>query len=136
MASRQLSDLAPDVRLLCERFLDAVEDAGIEVLITCTWRSGIEQAQLYAQGRTTKGKVVTNAKPGESLHNALLNGQPAARAFDVVPMVFGKPMWDAEHPHWEALGRCGESAGLQWGGRWRKPDLPHFELKLGKESNG
>src|SRR3990167_3564680 len=126
MASRRLADLAPDVRLLAEKFLDAVADQGIEVLVTCTYRSGIEQAGLYAQGRTAKGKIVTNAKAGESLHNALLNGQPGSRAFDVVPMVAGKPMWDAEHPHWEKLGIIGEGVGLQWGGRWRKPDRPHF----------
>lgn len=129
MASRKLEDLHPDVRFLAEKFLDAAADEGIEVLVTCTYRSGIEQAQLYAQGRTAKGKIVTNAQPGESLHNTLLNGQPAARAFDVVPMIVGKPMWDDEHPSWEALGRIGESVGLEWGGRWRKPDKPHFELK-------
>ena len=129
MASRKLSDLHPDVRLLVERFIDLADDEGIVMLITCTWRSGIEQAELYAQGRTTKGRIVTNARAGESLHNFLLNGNPAARAIDVVPMVLGKPMWDAEHPLWERLGELGESVGLQWGGRWRKPDKPHFEVK-------
>ena len=129
MASRKLSDLAPDVWSLAERFLDGAADAGIEVLITCTYRSGIEQAELYAMGRTAKGKIVTNAKAGESLHNIMLNGWPGARAFDAVPIVLGKPMWDAEHPHWEKLGIIGERVGLQWGGRWRKPDRPHFEKK-------
>ena len=129
MASRKLSDLAPDVRFLAEKFLDSADDEGIEVLVTCTYRSGMEQAALYAQGRTTKGKIVTNAKPGESLHNLLLNGQPGARALDVVPMVMGKPMWDAENPLWKRLGEIGESVGLKWGGRWKKPDKPHFELK-------
>ena len=130
MASRKLSDLAPDVRILAQMFLDSADDEGIDVLVTCTYRSGIEQAALYAQGRTAKGKIVTNAKPGESLHNAMLNGNPAARAFDVVPMVMGKPMWDAEHPHWQTLGRIGKDCGLEWAGDWKRfKEYPHFQLK-------
>lgn len=128
MASRKLTDLAPDLQLLAKKFLDIAYAEGIDVLVTCTYRSGLEQAQLYAQGRTTKGKIVTNAKSGESLHNAMLNGNPAARAFDVVPMVNGKPIWDADHPHWQSLGRIGESIGLEWAGRWTKfKEYPHFQ---------
>lgn len=130
MASRKLSDLAPDVRILAEKFLDACAAEGIDVLVTCTYRSGIEQAELYAQGRTSKGKIVTNAKPGESLHNMLLNGLPGARALDVVPMVNGKPMWDAENPLWQKLGEIGKSVGLEWAGDWpRFKEFPHFQLK-------
>jgi peptidoglycan L-alanyl-D-glutamate endopeptidase CwlK len=130
VASRKLSDLHPDIRLLAEKFLDEAEDEGIDVLVTCTYRSGIEQAALYAQGRTAPGKIVTNAKPGESLHNALLNGNPGARAFDVVPMVMGKPMWDADHPHWQKLGEIGKSIGLEWAGEWKRfREYPHFQLK-------
>lgn len=129
MASRKFSDLHPDVRFLADKFLDACLDADIDVLVTCTYRSGIEQAALYAQGRTAPGAIVTNAQPGESLHNLLLNGNPGARAFDVVPLVNGRPMWDAQNPLWEKLGEIGEAVGLQWGGRWKHPDRPHFELK-------
>lgn len=128
MASRRLVDLHPDVEPLARRFLGLAHDEEIDVLITCTWRSGVEQAQLYAIGRTTPGRIVTNAKPGESLHNILLNGNPASRAFDMVPMVFGKTVWDPGHQHWQALGRIGKSVGLKWGGDWKKRDMPHLEL--------
>ena len=131
MASRKLSDLHPDLQPLCEKFLDLADAQGIEVLITCTWRSGIEQASLYAQGRITKGRIVTNAKPGESKHNNLLNGNPASLAFDIVPMVNGKPMWDGEHPGWKQLGEIGRSLGLEWAGDWRGfKELPQCQLKL------
>ena len=129
MASRKLSDLDDDVHLLAQEFLDAAAAAKIDVLVTCTYRSELEQAELYAKGRTAPGKIVTNAKPGQSLHNTKRNGNPAARAFDVVPIVAGKLVWDAKHPHWDKLGQIGESVGLKWGGRWKKPDRPHFELK-------
>ncbi|MED0738884.1 M15 family metallopeptidase, partial [Aneurinibacillus thermoaerophilus] len=42
---------------------------GIYVLITQGYRSIAEQNELYAQGRTKPGKIVTNAKGGTSYHN-------------------------------------------------------------------
>ncbi|MGH8676872.1 MAG: M15 family metallopeptidase [Burkholderiales bacterium] len=130
MASRKISDLHPDLQPLCETFLDRAADQGIEVLITYTYRSYAEQQQLYDQGRTKPGKIVTNAKPGESEHNHELNARPASRAFDVVPLVSGKPMWDAKHPAWEQLGVIGENLGLEWAGRWKRfREYPHFQWK-------
>lgn len=35
------------------------------------------------------------------------------------------PLW-----WWEALGQYGERLGLRWGGRFRRPDLNHFDLGL------
>jgi D-alanyl-D-alanine carboxypeptidase len=40
-----------------------------QVRIVQSLRTFDEQAKLYAQGRTTTGPIVTNAKPGQSLHN-------------------------------------------------------------------
>lgn len=129
MASRKIIDLHPEMQPLAEKFLDACHAAGIEVLVTCTYRSMAEQAALYAQGRTSAGHVVTNARPGESRHNDLLNGKPAARAFDIVPMRAGKPVWDAEDPVWQQMGDIGESLGLEWAGRWiHFREFPHFQL--------
>lgn len=28
---------------------------------------------------------------------------------------------------WEELGVIAESCGLEWGGRWKKPDRPHLQ---------
>ena len=132
MASRKLSDLHPDLRPLAQQFLDLAAAQGIDVLVTCTYRSDAEQAMLYAQGRTAKGKIVTNAKPGQSAHNHMLNAAPAALAFDVVPLVHGKPVWDASDPLWDKLGEIGRSLGLQWAGDWKGSlkEKPHFELKV------
>lgn len=130
MPSRKLEDLHPEIRPLADEFLKIAAADGIDVLVTCTYRSNIEQAALYALGRTAKGRIVTNAKPGESLHNVTVEGLPASRAFDVVPMVHGKPMWEPDHPAWRKLGEIGESIGLEWAGRWRRmKEFPHFQLK-------
>lgn len=134
MASRCIEDLHHDLQPLCREFVRRCQAEGVDPLITCTWRSGAEQDQLYAQGRNGKpGLRVTNARAGQSAHNATIKDQPAARAFDVVPMVGGKPMWDASHSHWQIMGRIGESLGLTWYGNPRAKfrEFPHFELHKG-----
>lgn len=130
MASRKLSDLHPQILPIAEKFLDRCHDENIDILVTCTYRSNQEQDQLYAIGRTVPGKKVTNAKAGQSKHNFTLNGKPAAKAFDVVPLSNGKPVWDAASPLWRRLGIIGNALGLSWAGDWRLfKEYPHFELK-------
>lgn len=131
MASRNLYDLHPQLQQKAASFLTACKLAGIDVAITCTYRSNAEQAKLYAQGRTAPGKRVTNAKPGQSLHNLVdALGHPASWAIDVVPLRHGKAVWDAADPIWMQVGQFGESAGLEWGGNWKKfKDFPHFQVR-------
>jgi peptidoglycan L-alanyl-D-glutamate endopeptidase CwlK len=131
MASRKLSDLHPELFPIAEKFLDNCHTAGIDILVTCTHRSYKEQDELYAISRTIPGKKVTNAKAGQSKHNFMLNGKPASKAFDVVPLVNGKAVWDASNPIWQKIGVIGESLGLSWAGRWKSSmrEYPHFELK-------
>lgn len=69
------------------------------------------------------GKIVTNARAGQSAHNYGL-------AIDVVPIVNGKPDWNGQDPIWETVGELGQAAGLTWLGA---PDSKfreqaHFEL--------
>lgn len=132
--SRDLNHLRQDVKEKAERFLSAASKMNIDVLVTCTYRSNEEQAKLYAQGRTAPGKIVTNALPGESKHNHTEGGesglQPASLAFDVVPLVSGKPVWDASNPVWKVVGSIGKAAGLSWAGDWKRfKELAHFEVE-------
>lgn len=110
ISSRKLSDLHPKVAVKCQAFIDACASAGIDVIITSTFRDAEAQDALYAQGRTTPGSIVTNAKGGESFHNYQV-------AFDFVPIVNGKAIWDDD----KLLGICGgiaEGLGLTWAGHW------------------
>jgi peptidoglycan L-alanyl-D-glutamate endopeptidase CwlK len=135
MASRRIEDLHPSLQPLARDFIAKAQAAGLDPLITCTYRSNAEQAELYAQGRTKPGKVVTNARPGQSLHNHTEGGKPAAKAFDIVPLVQGKPQWQATHPHWHQLGALGKSLGLEWAGDWRTfREYPHFQLPKAGQS--
>lgn len=93
------------------------------------YRSFEEQLALYNKGRKTPGKVITNAKPGQSFHNFGL-------AEDIVFKILGKWSWDLKLP-WNDLGKIGKKLGLEWGGDWKNiKDLPHFQytngLKLDK----
>ena len=127
--SRDLKHLRQNVKEKAEELLKKASAIGIDLLVTCTYRSNEEQATLYALGRTAKGRVVTNALPGESKHNNMEGGAPASLAFDVVPLVAGKPMWDASNPVWQVVGSLGESVGLKWAGRWKRlREYPHFEM--------
>lgn len=131
MASRRIEDLHPHLQPLARQFLADCAAAGLDILITCTHRSNAEQDALYAQGRTKPGKVVTRAQAGQSRHNnTLADGTPASLAFDIVPLVNGKPVWAASHPHWKQAGAIGEALGLEWAGRWKTfREYPHFQLK-------
>jgi len=85
-------------------------------------RTHAQQGAVYAQGRTTPGAIVTDAEPGDSFHQYGLAG-------DVVPLAYkALPNWNPSGPLWAKIGAIGESLGLTWGGRWSKPDRPHFHL--------
>lgn len=123
--SRKLEDLLPQVRTRVEAFLKAAEEAGIDLLVTSTYRDNASQDALYAQGRTAPGKVVTNAKAGQSYHNYRC-------AVDVVPVRNGKPVWDTKDPVWQTVGRLGKAAGLEWAGDWKRfKEFPHFQYTGG-----
>lgn len=124
--SRKVDDLLPVVQPKVRAFQDACTAAGIDLLITSTYRDNESQDALYAQGRTTPGKIVTNAKAGQSFHNWRC-------ALDVVPLRNGKPVWDTKDPVWAKVGELGEASGLEWSGRWtgRMREMAHFQYTGG-----
>jgi peptidoglycan L-alanyl-D-glutamate endopeptidase CwlK len=119
--SRQITDLHKKVAALAIQHIDLCKQAGIDLLITSTYRDAEAQNALFAQGRTTPGKIVTRARAGQSVHNYRL-------AYDVVPIRNGKPVWSSSDPVWQEVGRIGESLGLEWAGRWKSfKEFPHFQ---------
>ena len=123
--SRNLDDLLPQVKTRVEAFIQACKDKGIDILVTSTYRDMESQDALYEQGRTTPGKIVTNARAGDSYHNWRC-------AVDVVPIIGGKPDWDGSHPAWQQIGEIGEECGLEWAGRWKSfRELAHFQYTGG-----
>ena len=140
MASRRIEDLSPFMQEKAKRMLQLCQVAEIDYLIYCTWRSRGEQAYLYRIGRELPGKIVTNAKAGESKHNyENFPGLPASEAWDGVPLIKGKPLWSLYimdttnrrviHPIWEKVIEIGHGVGLKSGldfkGKLR--EAPHWE---------
>lgn len=133
MASRNLDDLTPELRSKCLEMIHACKQASIDLAIICTYRSSKEQNDLYQKGRTTSGPIVTNAQGGQSAHNQAVNNKPASAAFDCVPIVNGKPVWDttgANRLLWQTIGAIGKAQGLIWAGDWkgRLVEYGHFQL--------
>ena len=122
--SRSLSDLHPKVMMMATKFIAACKDQGIDVSITSTYRDIESQNALYAQGRTTAGKRITNAKGGYSWHNFKC-------AFDFAPLKFGKIDWN-DTKLFDRCGAIAKTVGLEWGGDWSSfPDKPHLQYTGG-----
>lgn len=104
-----------------------------------TLRTFAEQDALFAQGRSKPGKVVTNAKGGQSYHNYGL-------AIDIVLILdkdkngtFETASWDVKSDFdgdkkadWMEVVQIFKRYGFEWGGDWKFLDLPHFQKSFGK----
>lgn len=137
--ARDLNNLHPKVKELAEIFLtkanQLVNPQGYQIKVISTLRTLAEQKEIYAQGRTKPGKIVSNAIPGRSCHNWGV-------AFDVG--VFQDKIYcdggsveqqrKAEEIH-KLISNTAKSIGLFWGGDFTKPkDYPHYQY-TGKYDN-
>lgn len=97
-------------------------------------RSFMSQDSLYAQGREQvdglwivkdPGKVVTNAKGGQSAHNYALATDWCLWTPD------GEPHWPDRGDHdWQAYVGAVRAVGLMAGADFSRPDVDHNELKI------
>ncbi|KXZ20736.1 peptidase M15 [Bacillus nakamurai] len=122
--------LHPLVKQNAEILQTAAAKKGITVVITEGFRSIEEQNELYRQGRSKKGNIVTYAKGGESYHNYGLAIDFALQKKD------GSLLWDmtcdGNHngtPDWLEVVTIAKKLGFQWGGDWRGfKDYPHLQM--------
>ena len=120
-SERMIATLLPHVRPYARALYFKARDNGIAINIISGTRTYAEQDALYAQGRTTAGTVVTNARGGYSNHNFGI-------AFDIG--VFSGNRYLPESPLYKAVGALGMELGLEWGGNWTSiVDQPHFQLR-------
>lgn len=129
MPSRKIEDLIPEMQEKAKLFAVRMAEAGISFMFTCTRRTQAEQDALYAQGRTAPGRIVTWTTKSKHI---------GGKAFDIAILSNGKPTWDVKVsvdgdsiPDYQEAGKIGEAVGLRWGGRFKSPDMPHFELLEG-----
>ena len=118
--SRDITLLHPELQEIIPKFLEKCKKQGFIVKITDTLRSKKEQDNLYAQGRTKAGNIVTWVKYPYSNHNW-------GMAFDICRND-EKGAYDNSDGWFDIVGEIGKTFGLNWGGDWEIKDKPHFEL--------
>jgi tRNA nucleotidyltransferase/poly(A) polymerase len=121
-SQRMLQGLDPVFRPKAEELLRKGLAAGLKPEIVEGKRSQERQDELYEQGRTKPGKVVTWTK--SSAHTKGL-------AVDIAQLDDkGNITYNASPGFWDQMGQIGKSLGLMWGGDWKKnKDRPHFQWK-------
>jgi D-alanyl-D-alanine carboxypeptidase./Putative peptidoglycan binding domain. len=122
--------LHPALRKTLAALAEALDRRGMAALITDGFRTFAEQDALFAQGRTTRGNIVTNARGGESNHNYGL-------AVDLYPVLDGRVFTDVPpgtvpvrrfKDTQQAIIDEAESAGLSSGVHFSRVDPPHVQL--------
>lgn len=112
----KLQDKIAELKALCKK-------NGLKIEISECVRTVAEQNELYAQGRTKPGKIVTNAK-GDTYSSMYMYGV----AFDFFRND-GKGAYYDNDGFFTKVGKLGQSIGLEWGGAWKSiVDKPHFQL--------
>jgi peptidoglycan L-alanyl-D-glutamate endopeptidase CwlK len=136
ISSRNTHDLLPVVEGKALLMFGKCKAAGVDLLFTATYRDAESQDALYAVGRFgDQNRIVTNAKGGDSFHQYKC-------AFDVVPLVNGKPYWTLTDskgiltPIWKTVGDIGVAVGLEWAFNWKSfKEGAHFQYTGGLTLN-
>jgi peptidoglycan L-alanyl-D-glutamate endopeptidase CwlK len=130
MSKLILAGVVPELRLRANTVEAHASSAFIKLIWTQGHRDGAYQEKLYAQGRTTPGKIVTRARAVDSPHCYDC-------ALDFAIMVDGKPNWDDSEPEilakYRKVGQLAVELGMAWGGNFHHADNDHLELPNWKD---
>ena len=129
--ARDITQLHPRLQEKAAELIALCKKNGITIKIGECFRSVKEQNDLYAQGRTKPGSIVTNAK-GTSYSSQHQWGIAMDFFLDMDIDGDGKKSDDAFNNRkstFNKVGKLAKSIGLAWGGDWKSiVDLPHVYL--------
>lgn len=109
--SRDINELREDVRVNCLKWVELCREAGLNVLVTGTYRDAEYQQYAFMNG--------TSATPKLGPHHFRL-------AFDFCKNVKGHEYDDLEF--FRKAAGIGKEMGFLWGGDWKEfVDRPHLE---------
>ena len=96
---------------------------GVSLQVVSGYRSPARQALLRDQWFSGRRSGLSSEPARDSKHTQ-------GRAVDVGFLYQGKPVPIAQVPreYWNYLASLLEPVGVRWGGRFRSPSLPHFEI--------
>ena len=134
--------LHPLVRAEVIQLIDKAESGfppSMAVRIVQGLRTIEEQNELYAQGRTKPGNIVTKAKGGSSYHNyglaidfAILTDKDGNGSFEDLSWDIRKDNDKDGVADWLEVVKVFEAAGWEWGGKWSSlKDYPHLQKTFG-----
>lgn len=109
---------------------------GVLVQISSGYRSNIDQAYIYGQGRPnyiwngkkygSSGSIISHATPGTSIHNYGL-----ALDYFLVSDDGNQSLWTV-NDKWRRVASIAKSMGFEWGGDWTSfKDYPHLQYTKG-----
>jgi len=118
-----------------------LKDLGVSAItVVETLRDLCTQIAYYCRGRMLQAQDVKEVYKAAGLWNiadddaekvitwTLKSKHITGNAIDIAPMKNGRIWWSAPESVWTRIGEIGEAHGLNWGGRWKTPDSPHYEL--------
>jgi peptidoglycan L-alanyl-D-glutamate endopeptidase CwlK len=120
VVNRDPALLHPEFRARVAEVQARLDALSLPFAVFEAWRSPERQADLYAQGRTKPGLIVTYAPEWSSFHQFGL-------AVDFVLRLDGHWSWDDKPPHdawWRLMQEAGNAAGLTGLGF----EQPHLQL--------
>ncbi len=130
----RVAKIHPKLREEVKQVIDNLIKRKVKIRITQGLRTNKEQNDLYAQGRTKPGKIVTNAKAGYSYHNYGL-------AFDFcllhddnsISYSLIEDLDKDNKADWMEVVEEFKKYGWFWGGDFKGSfkDTPHFEKAFG-----
>lgn len=125
-SKEKMQGLHPDLYAV---IIHAIGITPVDFGITQGVRTKEEQEALYAQGRTKPGKIVTWTMNSKHLKQPDGYGH----AFDVGAFLNGKLTWEEKYYDdiADVILKAAKDVGvnIKWGGTWKTPDRPHFELE-------
>lgn len=142
-SKRNMGAAHPRIIEYAEELIRRAYNEGIRVQISSGYRSNERQAELYGQGRSSfiyngkqygklydangkKLSIVSNAKPGESVHNYGL-----AIDYFLVSEDGRTSLWTV-NADWRRVAAIAKSMGFEWGGDWLSfVDYPHLQITGG-----
>lgn len=122
--SRKIEDLTPIAQEKCKLFIAECAKNGLKVKIIQTLRDQDYQKSLYAQGRTTPGKIVTKCDgvKNKSRHQS-------GKAWDAVVLDEDGDINWSDATLYKKMADIAVSLGLVAGYYFSFRDLDHFEVK-------
>ena len=143
----RIGDVHPCLKEYAIELIKRCYKEGIRVQLSSGYRSTIDQAYIYGQGRSSyiyngkqygrikdsNGKqlpIISNAKPGTSIHNYGL-----AIDYFLVTEDGNNSIW-AINSDWKLVAAIAKSMGFDWGGDWLSfRDYPHLQYTKGLTLN-